>query len=256
MKPAAPAHHRLTFHWPSRPRVSLTLIGFFFLSALAHIMAFYVFQVLYPTSVTTTPPPAQVTMLAPTPENQALMKWIESEDPSAIANPHEIIPASLHDLPYKPSFEEIRTAPKTVDEKGLAVTFPPAVNPLDMISRSQKPAKEPAAARAEPGTELRFSGPLAGRKINAAPEFKFTPQNTNKPLETASFFVGVDAEGTVQYTVPITSYPDHIGSGDENVNQQAEAHLRRVQFAPSNQNITWGIATYFWGSDAYGKTGK
>lgn len=240
--------HGLTFHWPRRPPVSPALAGFFFLSLFAHALAFYIFQVVYPPTGRIAPPPAQVNLLASTPENQALLRWVESEDPAAIANPHEIIPKDLCDAPYQPSFAEIRTAPKPVDENETPVYFSPAQNVSDIVSDALKPGKQPFKKLPARQTELKFSGPLAARGITSRPPLKFdAPGSVN--LDPASFFVGVGADGKVRYTFLINSYPDHFGSGDGLIDRQAEAHLRRIEFAPGGEGIAWGIAAYFWGND-------
>ena len=243
--------HGLTFHWPHRPQISLALLGFLFLSVLVHALAFYIFQIKYPLTAAIPPPPVQVNLLAATPENQALLKWIDSEDPAAIANPHEVIPPNLHDLPYKPSFAEIRTAPKSFDETSAPIVFPPARNPLYIINSGLNHGQSTPISPPAQNTGLKFSGPLAARKISQEPALQFSSQSNSDHLEPAAFFVGVGPDGKVQYTFLINSYPDHFGSGNDSMDHQAEAHLRRIEFAPGSQGTTWGIATYFWGNDAF-----
>ena len=256
MKPAGVSQpaghsHRLTFHWPNRPQLSLPLLGFLFLSVLAHAVAFYIFQVKYPLTAAIPPPPVQVNLLAATPENQALLKWIDSEDPAAIANPHEIIPPNLNDLPYKPSFAEIRTAPKAFDEKASPIVFPSARNPLYIINSGVNHGQSVSVNPPAQNTELKFSGPLAARKIKLEPALQLVPQSNSDHLEPSTFFVGVGPDGKVQYTFLINSYPDHFGSGNDSMDQQAETHLDQIEFAPGGGGVTWGFATYFWGNDAF-----
>jgi len=247
--------HRLTFHWPRRPRISLTLVGLFFLSLLAHALAFYIFQVSYPLVVTVSTPPAQVSLLAPTsPENQALLKWIDSEDPAAIANPHEIIPTNLNDVPYRPSFAEVRTAPKPFEEMEADVRFPSAKKPLAMIDGSLQPAKKTIPANPPvQKTQIKFFGALAKRKIMTEQPLKLEA-SSNTSLEPLSFFVGVDARGTVLYTFFMGTGSDskvQNSSGDASIDRQAETHLRGIEFGRDPRPITWGVATFYWGSDAF-----
>ncbi len=135
MKPGAETeHHRLKFHWPPRPQISLALVGFLFLSVIAHGVAFYILQVVDPPVVVITPPPVQVNLLAPTtPENIALLQWIDANDPAAIANPHEVVPGNLYDLPYQRAGAEIRATPKSPDEQVAAVPFPAARDAMAVI---------------------------------------------------------------------------------------------------------------------------
>lgn len=243
--------HGLTFHWPHlRPRISLALAGFLFLSLFLHTLAFYIFQLKYPDPVRTSAPPALVNLLAATPENQPLLQWIESEDPAVIANPHEIIPRDFQNVPYQPSFAEIRTTLKPFDEKETDVPFPAPLNGIDLINATLQPAKQTVEKAPVRRTELKFSGPLAARKITRQLPLKFDFQSSAN-LDPATFFVGVGPDGKVQYAFLINSYPDHFGSGSESMDRQAGAHLRGVQFAPGGKDVTWGVATYFWGGDAY-----
>jgi hypothetical protein len=55
----------LTFEWPTRERFPWALFGFVFLSLVAHVATFFIFQVTYPQRVTIPPPGPQVAVLAP-----------------------------------------------------------------------------------------------------------------------------------------------------------------------------------------------
>ena len=64
----------LIFDWSLRERFPLILFGCVFLSAVAHVATFFLFQVIYPQRVTISPPPPQVELLtASSPENEALL---------------------------------------------------------------------------------------------------------------------------------------------------------------------------------------
>ena len=248
MKPAPASESRLlTFHWPQRPQISLALVGFLLLSVLAHGLAFYIFQVVYPPVVAISPPPVQVNLLTPsTPENQSLLQWIDSEDPAAIANPHEIVPGNLYDIAYQRSFEEIHTAPKSPDEVAPAIPFPPAQNAMEIIGSALKSVPQTAASIPPHPTELKFSGPLAGRKILSRPPLKFNTANPDS-REPASFLVGVGPNGKVRYTFFMgVETDDNAGA----VDRQAEEYLNGVEFSRAPGAVAWGVATYYWGNDA------
>lgn len=245
MNPAgASVPHGLKFHWPRRPPFSLALVGFLFLSVLAHGLAFYILQVVDPPEVVIPPPPVQVNLLTPnTPENRALLEWIDAEDPAAIANTHEIVPAT--DLPYQRSMADTLVAPKSPADTRPPAPFPPAEDALAVIGSVQESTPAPPAAMLPLPTELRFSGQLAGRKIVQHPPMKFDPRAQGR--EPVRFTVGVGPDGKVLYTFLMGINMDESA---KLIEQQAEDYLGKIEFAPRPGDITWGIATFYWGDDS------
>ena len=135
----------LTFRWAGDKRYSLMLPGFIAASAVAHAFTFYVFQVVYPPTVSITPPPAQVGLLsASVPEHQALLRWVEAEDPTTIHEPQEVMPPSLLSPRYVPSYAEIATMPRQAPEDTEPVPFPPARDALSVIRSVIRPWRPPA----------------------------------------------------------------------------------------------------------------
>ena len=115
--------HGLTFHWPDPRQVSFLLPVFFLLSIFLHALTFYAFQVVYPTYVSITPPPAQVSLLTPdSVENQATLRWIEAEDPAALLVTHELDANTLLNVPYRPSYSDTRALPRP--EAGEKIPIP------------------------------------------------------------------------------------------------------------------------------------
>lgn len=246
MKPAGEHERHLTFHWP-RPRLSLALLGFLLASLLLHAMAFYLFQVVYPPTVAISPPAASVNLITPsTPENQALLRWIDSEDPAAIAKPHEIVPNNLYDISYQRSFADVRTGPKQPDEKNAAVQFPPAVDMAELIGDTGKSAPR-AVTIAPHETELKFSGTLAGRKIANVPTGKPGGPDIREP---SNFLVGVAPDGKVQYVFFMGVEADDKAKA---LDAQAEKYLNRVEFARAGGDTAWGMATFYWGDSGAGE---
>lgn len=245
MTPAAsaPGPHRLKFHWPQRPQVSLALAGFLLLSVLAHGLAFYILQVVDPPGVVISPPPVQVSLLTgTTPENHALLQWIDANDPAAIANTHEIVPTDLYP-PYQRAPVDVSATPKSPDENEAAVPFPPAEETMAVIGSAQESTQAPTAALLPRPTELRFSGQLSGRKIVKQPPLKFDA--SVESLAPASFMVGVGPDGKVLYTF-------FLGiETDDKAKAKAEDYLGKVEFSrQAGDDIAWGIATYYWGDDS------
>ena len=249
MKPgAAQESHRLKFHWPQRPQISLALIGFLFLSVLAHGLAFYILQVVDPPVVAITPPPVQVNLLTPsTPENIALLQWIDSEDPAAIANPHEIVPGNLYEMNYQRSATDIRATPKSPDENPAPVPYPPAQDAMKIIGVTEESPVAAAVKMPPLQTSLRFSGELAGRKILKQPPLKFDIPGTGS-RQPVSFMVGVGPDGKVLYTF-------FLGVETEDktkaIDEKAEDYLGGMEFSRVAGGVAWGVATYYWGNDTY-----
>ena len=95
----------------------LSLLAFGGLSLLAHAASFLLFLVSYPPHVTIPPAASQVVIIsADDPDQQPLLRWIESEDPALIAASAHPVPPRLFELKYEPSYLVPRTAPRTMPE--------------------------------------------------------------------------------------------------------------------------------------------
>src|SRR5438067_2790127 len=157
----AKAQTGLTFSWPETRLISLTLLGFIALSVLIHALSFYIFQLAYPPSAHINPPPAQVSVLTPgSPENNALLRRIEAEDPALASRPQEVLPANLLNLRYTPSYAQVRTAPKIVDKQAMPLVYPPAMDALALIQSALPRQPAPSQPEPAPQTQLRFFGAL------------------------------------------------------------------------------------------------
>ena len=105
-------HYRLIFRWPERT-ASLLFPGLLILSVAIHTFAFFIFQVVYPPTVASAPPRAQVTLLTPgTPHSDALLRWVEAQDPATAGRIQEIAPKGLEEIRYTPSYEAARMPPR------------------------------------------------------------------------------------------------------------------------------------------------
>jgi len=240
----------MTFQWPLKRRVSLSLIGFVALSALLHALTFYIFRVEYPPTAHISPPPAQVSLLtAGSAENDALLRWIDSEDPALAAKPQELVPQNLLDVSYSPSYAEVRAVPKTADKQAQAFVYPSVKSGI-ALAESVLPRNQAAATSAPivPKTRVRFSEGLAVR----APE-NSSPENLRArdfasavDLRPARFLIGVSSGGDVRYIFLQRS------SGDPSLDEQADDCLRETKFARGSGDadaLDWGFAIFFWGDD-------
>src|SRR6266480_2575452 len=89
----------LLFSWGSPRTKKAALLAFLALSLLAHAVCFYIFQVVYPPTVTLLPPPARVALITPaSEEDRTLLRWIDAEDSAVAFAPHRSPEARLRDL--------------------------------------------------------------------------------------------------------------------------------------------------------------
>src|SRR5207253_4556324 len=73
----------LLFNWGPPRRRSFALISFLIASLAAHAAGFYIFQVVYPPTVSLTPAPQRVNLIsAKSEEGARLLRWVDAEDPA------------------------------------------------------------------------------------------------------------------------------------------------------------------------------
>jgi hypothetical protein len=244
MKATLPAPN-LTFANPDDNRFPFILFLCVLGSFLAHAGTFFLFQVVYPQRVTIPHPAPRVSLLTPSsPENVALLRWIEAEDPALVANDRPTAPPGLVDVHYRPSFAAPRTAPLGAPtEQSQGVHFPPAVDRLSAANSAAHTSGEAATPRPV-ATTIVYSSALSGRPIVKNPPLHFSTL-AKTAADFASVLVGITDQGEVRFTVLQHS------SGDPMLDDFAQAHLRQIVFAPVEAPLTWGFATLTWGSDAY-----
>jgi len=219
-------------------------------SLLLHASTFFLFQVVYPQRVTIPPPAPRVSLLTPSsPENIALLRWIEAEDPALVASDNAAAPPGLAEVRYRPSFATPRTAPLGAPaEQPQAVRFPAA---RDRLVPAESSGLLSAAAVAAPvqETTVRYSSALAPRVSTQNPPITF-PYHASTPAEPTTLLVGVNTQGAARFVIIQQS------SGDPALDQLAAAHVAHVAFVPGTSPITWGFATCTWGGDAYASVKK
>ena len=241
----------LTFSWDLR-RIPLVLVGFILLSAGAHVCAFFIFQVVYPAQVSIKAPHPSFSVLDPRrPDHQALLRWIDAEDPAPAATGSSDITNRLLDIPYKPSFAAMRTAPLAVPEPQPSVLFPPARDPLAVIrSVEAKPAPPPPPEVANP-TRIGFSSELADRVPESLPPFTISKKVT-QPVEPAEYLIGVSDRGEIRFV-----FQQHVSAestvAPEAAALEAEAadRLSQVKLKPAAPELTWGHVRIEWGPEIY-----
>jgi hypothetical protein len=238
---ADPGSHRLIFRWPERS-ASFVLPTVFVASVLVHAIAFYVFQVEYRDPVSIAPPPAQVTYLPPwTPQNESVLRWIESRDPAIAGAVKTVVPQGLGDIEYKPSYASSNTHPVPVAESDPQVSFLPVHNALALTEPHPQRAELP---HGKVESSLTFSRALEKQAPAEIPEIPFTTKATTG-LQNTVFLIAVTDRGELRYSFLQTS------SGDRNIDSAADAALKQCNFQKSENPLTWGYATFNWGVEAY-----
>ena len=250
----APAASALLFRWEGPRRRNLALIGFLAVSFAAHVFGFYLFQVVYPATVSLTPVPQRVSFIsAKSEEGAALLRWIDAEDPalaSTTRRPAEAKRYLLGKIQHTPSYSEsepiLRKPPPLTVDLRVPSAQPPAAVPL-------RQSTKPAAIGSVP-TNVAFSGDL-----QSLGQPKFVPTNFKmsgkEPPQNARFRIAVDSNGAVVHCFPLVS------SGDAALDEQARQHLAlcrssanavpsKVEGSTANgESLVWGVATIEWGND-------
>ena len=236
-------HYRLTFRWPERT-ASLLLPALFLLSIGIHGLALFVFQVVYPPSVASAPPPALVTILTPdTPQGAALLRWVEVQDPALAARVEEVAPTRLGGVAYTPSYATAQTPLREGEPTPAPFAFPAAHNLLDLSPAA--PAAPAGTPRLGVSTALRFSESLGARERPEPPAPLHLSVKSSANLRPTVFLVGVGDRGEVRYCFLQES------SGDPAIDAQGEALLGQHAFSLSETPLQWGLAMFTWGAEAY-----
>jgi hypothetical protein len=236
----------LTFDWPRREGFPFILFGCVAASLVAHAATFFLFQVADPLRTSLPPSAPQVSVLTPSsPEAIALLHWIDAQDPALVAAANSVTPPGLFDLAYRPSYEK-NPAPLGPVEQPVTVAFPPARDPLAIItSADAKPAPPPTVSQPHP-TTISFSTARAARAQMPLPQIPLKTRAT-EPVEPTRHLIGITDRGEVRFIFLQNS------SGNPALDDQAAAHLQMLAFTPIDAPITWATATVTWGDDAYGE---
>ncbi len=240
----------LVFAWHSRDKVARMLAGFLLLSLIVHGLAFFVFQIVYPSPVAIAPPPPDVSLLdLSKPEHEGLRRWVDAQDPALLSQAPDPVPRAFLDFPYRPSFAGVHSAPKPFIPESAPVVPPPALDPNQVLSSIFDSRRAPDAVPRLAASRFQVFGPLAGR-LAQNPEALIPLHAATQILEPARFLIGVTDTGEVLYHFLQNS------SGESAIDDSAEARLKKARFAPGREPLSWGVASFFWGSDAYAPGGK
>ncbi|HJT80321.1 MAG TPA: hypothetical protein VJ719_03910 [Chthoniobacterales bacterium] len=246
--PPADTDYPLLFEW-APPKGEKFLITTFLIGSLfVHLLAFYLFRIIYPPPIAVLPSPARLTFVEPTTEEgRTLLRWIEAEDPalaSATVRPPEARLRALPKLSHVPSYimhePKLKDAPPMKPVVIAAEPFPPGPAP---IARQPEQAWPKIATRAFLSEELTELG-----QPRLAPA-QFSSSSAESP-ENMQFRIGVNRNGEIRFCFRISS------SGDPKLDEQARVWLVGGRFPNAGGNVktdgdklTWGVATIEWGND-------
>src|SRR5438876_9042601 len=241
---AGPGPEPLLFSWEPPRRQQIAIGTFLALSLIAHALCFYVFQIVYPTTVSLLPPPARVSVISSdSEEGRTLLRWIEAEDPALAFTTQRPPEARLRALPKVeriPSYLTVEPVLKEVSSPAVDLRIPSAhpPGPVPFLHRQPTPAVGPTRTSVSFSEELQRLGGLT------LPEPSFSASNNETP-EAIRFRVAVGGTGEVRYCFPLNS------SGDPVLDEQARRYLTLCRF-PSQHGqpfeLVWGIATVEWGN--------
>lgn len=241
----APPPGDLLFRWERPRRRRVAIAGFLLASAALHALCFYVFQVVYPPAISLLPPPAQVSVIAPTSdEARAFLNWLDAEDPALAARTERPADARAFQLPKLTHVPSYLAVPPKLKE------LPPQEVSHTALS-AMPPAPVPVAPRTNPvsllpvPTVLIFSGELGELPVTH-PDLKFKASLRADAPESARFRLAVDSLGIARYSFLEQS------SGDPALDEQARHYLALCRFEMgehSGDALTWATATFEFGTD-------
>src|SRR2546430_11124121 len=120
----------LLFNWGAPRRRNLALIGFLTASFAAHAACFYLFQIVYPPTVSLAPAPQRVNLIAANSEQGAtLLRWVDAEDPalaSTTRRPSDAKRYLLGKIEHVPSYSASEPALQAAPPLNVDLRIPSA----------------------------------------------------------------------------------------------------------------------------------
>lgn len=252
---ASTAATPLLFNWAGPRRRNLALTGLLIGSFFAHVACFYLFQVVYPPTVSLTPAPQRVNLInAHSDEGASLLRWLDAEDPalaSTTRRPSDAKRYLLGKIEHIPSYSSVEPTLQAAPPLNVDLRIPSArpVGPVPIAAR------KPAKAIGNISTTVTFSREFESLGQPNFPSTNFKASG-REPPQNAQFRIAVDSLGVVRYCFPLNS------STDAALDEQARQHLVLSRFpakagskgegqgSTSNGDaLIWGIATIEWGND-------
>lgn len=242
---------RTMYPWPSRRKSARHFAGLICAMLVLHLSVFLLFRAATPAikpPPRTAPPVQLLTSLGPdgqtSEKHQSLLRWIQAEDPALVGRIPNVDLSTSIEVPYKPSFAIMRTAPLGIPPEPATVQFPPARDAMSIILSAEPRRKAPREILRPQSTRVHLSTVLAER---APTSIAFKPATQVRHLiEPAAFLVGVTAEGETRFVFSQGAQTGTVPALD----REAAQFVASLRFAPrSGTQIVWGTATIFWGDE-------
>jgi hypothetical protein len=236
---SAPATPGLIFQWPLRRIFANALPLFVAASLLVHAAGFALFQIVYPAATPMIAPPPDVRLLAPDAENGAFLAQVEADDPARSLGPPPLPAPPLRHAEYAPSYANVRTVPRMVPAAEPPIGALPILDPGALVEAALPRTPLPSPGEIVSQTRIEMTGALRERIPADVSAIVF-----NRPaiLQPPTFLLGVDQEGRVTYIFRQST------SGDDATDKAIEAQLKKLNFAPGSTPLTWGMASWIWGT--------
>lgn len=239
----------MIFDWSGAHRSSWTLALFIFLSLFAHSAAFFFVHISAPERqlIPKTAQPVQLLTRfgadgSPSPENDAVLRWIAAEDPAVVARITPAEPDGLLDVPYRPSYAVFRTQPLAIPAEPVVIQYPPARDSVTYILDADRRPLPIVPEAPATKTVIVFHGPFAAR---AGGEVRVRPAVTSsQPLRSVELLAGVTAGGEVRFCYV------QSGSGSAEMDSEAVRMVSDVRLSAGGPEISWGTVVVRWGSDS------
>jgi hypothetical protein len=238
VKPTARLANSSIFDW-DRPRWNGRLLWLFLFSLGLHLVALYVFHVVYPSTTSLPPPAAQISVLNPeNPQDRRLLDWVALNDPAAISAPNVEDSLVTKLVPnYRTTFSDETPAIQRSQANAPAqeAPIPSLFTPDNLFVRQVRPTpvqpKTSFVSHFEFGLALQRRQPVVPENLPAS----------RRVSEPTSFFVGISKDGAVKYLLLWRT------SGSDQLDQLAEKTVRRLRFQPAADE-TWDTVTLNWGT--------
>ena len=197
----------LLFNWDAPRQRNLAITGFLIVSFAAHAAGFYLFQIVYPSTVSLTPAPKRVNLIGANSEQAVtLLRWLDAEDPALVSTtrrPPYMRRREIGKVEHIPSYSASEPALKEAPPLTVDLRIPSA-QPPGPVPITRSPVASPVGLQL---TRVVFSGEL--QQLGAP---KFVPANfktsTSEPPQNAQFRIAVDPKGAVVYCFPLASSGD------------------------------------------------
>lgn len=239
MSPEA-AEKSFVFDW-SRENRGERLPFLLGISLLGHMLCFYLFQVVYPTTTAVLPRSAEVTVLDPNrPQDRGIQEWAESNNPATASAPElnsdliaKVVP------PYHPISSTLTPELMPMIPPAVKKAGPPLVIAPDDLLPLRPPPQNPTKPQSFE-TRLFIGSTLQDR----APETVLSLPPTMALSPVTSMFIGVGPSGSVDFVFVRQS------AGSSELDQKAEKMVKNVRFRPASKT-SWGVITIRWGSNQH-----